>query len=248
MGSFFNVLIVRLPKNQKIVAARSMCPNCQTQLKWYDLIPVFSFLQLRGKCRYCGQKLSVQYLLSELAVGGLFLLAFLLQGRLFSYTEVLFLLALWSMLFIVAVMDFQEGIIIDQVMIPFAVIAGVVRLTGGASVWEILSGAAAGFVFYLLIYLLARLFYKKEGFGTGDVALLTAIGFFFGPAETLLTGFLAFYCCILLLLALLPFKKKLEWHAELPFAPSICLAAFIVSLAGETILAYLRSLLRFSFF
>jgi leader peptidase (prepilin peptidase)/N-methyltransferase len=247
MGSFFNVLIVRLPKGQNIVTARSMCSNCHTQLKWYDLIPIFSFLLLKGKCRYCGQKLSYQYLISELTVGGLFLMAFLIQGRLFSYSLTIFYLALWSMLFVVGVMDYREGIIIDQVMIPFVIIASIVRLTSGDSIMDLLLGAATGFALYFLIYLLARLFYKKEGFGMGDVILLTAIGFFFSPAKTILIGILAFYCCLFFLLALWLFKNKLERHMELPFAPSVCLAAFIVSLAGDSILAYLHSFLRVSF-
>ena len=195
MGSFFNVLIVRLPKGQNIVAARSMCPNCKTQLKWYDLIPIFSFLFLKGKCRYCGYKLSYQYLLSEIAVGGLFLLAFLVQGQLFSYCLTIFYLSLWSMLFVVGMMDYREGIIIDQVMLPFVLVAAVDRLACGTHIKELLFGAAAGFGLYFLVYLLARLFYKKEGFGMGDVVLLTAIGFFFSPAKTILVGILAFYCC-----------------------------------------------------
>lgn len=246
MGSFFNVLIDRLPEGKNVVSDRSICTGCHTQLKWYDLIPIFSFLLLKGKCRYCGQKLSYQYLVSELAVGGLYLLAFVIQGRFFSYSLTIFYLALWSMLFIVGVMDFRDGIIIDQVMLPFVVIAAIVRLTGGTSVAELLLGAAAGFAFYLLIYLLARLFYKKEGFGMGDVVLLTAIGFFFSPTKTLLIGILAFYCCLLFLLVLWLLKNKVGRHTELPFAPSICLAAFIVSLAGDPILVYLGNILHIS--
>lgn len=248
MGSFFNVLVVRLPKEQNVVSERSMCTNCHTQLKWYDLIPILSFLLLRGKCRYCGHKLSYQYLVSELTVGGLFLLAFLVQGRNFSYAQTIFYLTLWSMLFVVGVMDYREGIIIDQVMLPFAVIVSIVRLMNGVSVGQLLLGAAAGFAFYILIYLLARLFYKREGFGMGDVVLLTAIGFFFGPAKTILTGVLAFYCCLLLLLVMWLFKSKVERHTEIPFAPSICLAAFAVSLAGDLMLAFLRGYFHVSFF
>lgn len=244
MGSFFNVLIVRLPKGQNIVAARSMCPNCKTQLKWYDLIPIFSFLFLKGKCRYCGYKLSYQYLLSEIAVGGLFLLAFLVQGQLFSYCLTIFYLSLWSMLFVVGMMDYREGIIIDQVMLPFVLVAAVDRLACGTHIKDLLFGAAAGFGLYFLVYLLARLFYKKEGFGMGDVVLLTAIGFFFSPAKTILVGILAFYCCLLLLLLLWIFKSRLERRTEIPFAPSICLSAFIVSLAGDAILAYLCNFLH----
>ena len=127
---------------------------------------------------------------------------------------------------------------------PFVLVAAVDRLACGTHIKELLFGAAAGFGLYFLVYLLARLFYKKESFGMGDVVLLTAIGFFLSPAKTILVGILAFYCCLLLLLLLWIFKSRVERRTEIPFAPSICLSAFIVSLAGDAILAYLCNFLH----
>lgn len=243
MGSFYNVLIDRLPNDQDVIKSRSECTNCHTTLKWQDLIPIWSFVFLKGRCRYCGTKLTYQYLVSELTVGGIFLLAFLLYGSRFDWLTTVIMLALWSMLFVVGVMDYKYSIIIDQVLIPFTVIGIVVRLVTKVSILEILLGGVTGFVFYGIIYVIARLIYKREAFGFGDVLLLTAVGTFFGPAKTLVTGFLAFYCCIIFIVIFRIRDKKLGRHSEVPFGPAICTAAFIVSLAGEQILDFLRNLI-----
>lgn len=241
MGSFYNVLIDRLPNDQNVVNTRSECTYCHTTLKWYDLIPILSFLMLKGKCRYCGKKLSYQYMFSELAVGGLFLLAFLLQGVFVDYAWTIEILALWSMLFVTSMMDYKYGIIIDQLLLPFVLIGIAAQWFQGVQIFQVLLGALAGFAFYSLIYLIARLVYKKEGFGMGDVLLLTAIGSFLGPEQTLITGFLAFYCCLIFILILWIRQKKLGRQIELPFGPSICIAAFIVSLYGNQILLFLKN-------
>lgn len=239
MGSFYNVLIDRLPNDQDVIKSRSECTYCHTKLKWLDLIPIWSFVFLKGRCRYCGKKLTYQYLFSELAVGGIFLLAFLLYGRYSNWVSTVTMLALWSMLFIVGVMDYKYGIVIDQVLIPFAIIGIAAQLVGKVDIIKILLGGLTGFAFYGLIYVAALLIYKKEGFGMGDVLLLTAIGTFFGPAQTILIGFLSFFCAIFFIVFSYLKNKKLGRSTEIPLAPSICAAAFIASLAGEPILNFL---------
>ncbi len=240
MGSFYNVLVHRLPHEKAVVRSRSECEFCHKRLKWPDLIPLFSFLFLKRRCRYCGKKLPYQYLISELAVGALFLLAFLMHGRYLEYSLALSCMVLWSMLFVVGVMDYKYGIIIDQILLVFSAIGIVVNLIGKTPVMDIIFGGAVGFGFYGAIYLLARLFYKKEGFGMGDVLLLAGIGTFLGPVSTLVTGFLAFYCCILFLLFQMK-NRRIERKMEVPFAPSVCAAAFFVSVFGEQIMNFFRN-------
>lgn len=245
MGSFYNVLIDRLPNDQDIVSSRSHCVACHTTLRWYDLIPLLSFFLLRGRCRYCGVMLSWMYPVSELAVGGMFLLAYLLALPIFSAAAVFVRLALWSMLFVTGVMDFKYGIIIDQVLIPFTAAGAAVSLLSGAEAPAFAAlGGAVGLAFYGSIYLLARLLYRREAFGTGDVFLLGAIGVFLGPWKTLLTGILAFYCCLLFLLFCRLAGRRLRRNLELPFGPSVCAAAFAVSLAGDSMLALVKNWLR----
>lgn len=240
MGSFYNVLVHRLPHEKAVVWSRSECEYCHARLKWSDLIPLFSFLFLKRRCRYCGKKLPYQYLISELTVGALFLLAFLRYGRYLEYSLALSCMVLWSMLFVAGVMDYIYGIIIDQILIVFSGIGIVVNLIGKAAGMDIILGGAVGFGFYGVIYLIARLFYKKEGFGMGDVLLLTGIGTFLGPAYTLLTGFLAFYCCILFVLFQMK-NRRIERKMEVPFAPSVCAAAFLVSVFGEQMVDFFRN-------
>lgn len=247
MGSFYNVLADRLPNGRDIVRTRSECTACHTWLCWYDLIPLCSFLLLRGKCRYCGQKLSLQYPLSELAVGGLFLFAFLrYNGGGWNMPQLVTDLALWSMLFVVAVMDYKHGIVIDQILAAFSSIGLAARLWSGDGAAEPFLGAAVGFALYGLVYLCARLAYKKEGFGQGDILLLAAVGVFLGPVQTLITGVLAFYCSLLFILFWTLRERRVPRGRALPFGPSVCLAAFVVSIWGAQITDWLTRVLGFS--
>ena len=245
MGSFYNVLVDRLPNGQDVVKSRSECSFCHTVLKWYDLFPVFSYLFLKGRCRYCGEKLSPRYLLSELAVGGLFLLEFFVFRQNMDVPQMIAELALWSMLFVVAMMDWKYGIVMDRILVIFTVIGVAALLIGKVRISRILLGAAAGFALYGLVYVLARLFYKREAFGVGDVLLLTAAGAFLGPVHVLIAGFLSFYCCLLFLIVPLIKKKGALRGQEFPFAPPVCLAVLIMSLFGDRITGFLGRLLGF---
>lgn len=260
LGSFYNVLIDRLPNDQDVLKERSKCTFCGTVLQWKDLIPIFSYIFLRGRCRYCKEKLSPQYLISELSVGALFLLAFFLFIEVFSVPTLILRLALWSMLFITAVMDFKYSIIMDQILIPFTLIGVVTQLIVGKQYftidldgtkiefvtrdpWQMLYGALAGLVFYGIVYLTARLIYKKEAFGFGDVLLLGAIGTFMGLSKTIITGFLAFYLAVVFMLIFKLVKKGSLKDRPIPFAPPLCMAAFIMSIYGGTIETWLRGLM-----
>lgn len=261
LGSFYNVLIDRLPNDQDVLKDRSKCSYCGTVLKWKDLIPVFSYIFLRGRCRYCKEKLSPQYLISEISVGALFLLAYLLFIQVFSVPTLILRLSFWSMLYIVAVMDFKYSIIMDQILIPFTLIGVVTQLIVGKQVfsltlpgeqtiefvtrdpWQMFYGALAGLIFYGIVYLTARLIYKKEAFGFGDVLLLGAIGIFMGLSQTIITGFMAFYLAIVFMLIFKLVKKGSLKDRPIPFAPPLCMAAFIMSIYGGVIEYWLRGLM-----
>lgn len=245
MGSFYNVLVDRLPNDQSVIRGRSECTSCHKQLKWYDLIPIFSFIRLKGRCRYCGEKLSYQYLASELAVGGLFSLCFFMYKDDMRIAAIVSTLALWSMLFVVALMDQKYGIIIDQVLIAFAAVGVIAQMVGGRGILQIFLGALGGLAFYGFIYIVSLLVTRKECFGMGDVLLLTAVGVFFPPIQTILTGFLAFYCSIVFVLYIFVRDKNLSRMQEIPFGPSICIAAFIMSLWGDRITHFIVNLLGF---
>ncbi len=243
MGSFFNVLIDRLPEGRDIVSTRSSCENCGTKLKWIDLIPVFSFVFLRGKCRYCGAKLSPWYLISELIVGTLYAFSFLLYSfdgnaiRLFSH------LVIWSLLFIVAVMDQKTGMIMDLFSILIAVFSIGFGLLEKRPILEILLGGAVGAAFFGILYLGARLILKKEGMGLGDVILLGAIGFGLPWVQVIVTGFLTAYVAILFIVIRAIAGRSVGMKTEIPLGPSICISAFIMTICGSSIVGFLSHLL-----
>lgn len=245
MGSFYNVVVDRLPNDQSIVNSRSECTTCHAKLKWYDLVPIFSFIVLKGKCRYCHTKLSFQYLWSEIITGCLFLLAFLLWGCHLEYAKMFLFMTFWSMLFVVGLMDFKYQIIIDQVLIVSVVIGLIFMFVCGFDFKDILLGALTGFLFYGAIYFITKLILKKEGFGFGDVLFMTAIGCFLGPLQTFLTGILAFYCCLIFIIIFKIKEKRVGIQTEIPFAPSMCVAAFIVSLYGEPMIDFCLRILGF---
>src|SRR3989344_4594705 len=127
-GSFLNCVICRL-EQKKSLNGRSFCPYCKPTLRWLDLIPVFSFLFLKGKCRYCRKKISVQYPLVEVATGLIFLLIFNFQFSMnFQFFNFFFLFYVSSALIIIFVYDLKNYLIPDTVLFPAIVIAFLYRI------------------------------------------------------------------------------------------------------------------------
>ncbi len=243
MGSFFNVLADRLPEGRDVVFLRSSCSCCGTVLKWYDLIPVVSYIALGGKCRYCKEKLSPWYMISEAAAGLLYALAFCCFSKTASAVLLFKLLFLWSILFIVAVMDLKTGMIMDLFPLLLAVSGFVTGLFEKRPVFEILAGAFTGAAFFGILYLLARLVLKREGLGVGDIFLLAGIGFFFPWRQMIILAFMTAYIALIFILILMLCRKKIGLKTEFPLGPSICTAAFIMSLSGDRITGFISGLL-----
>lgn len=173
IGSFLNVLIYRIPKKENIAVVRSHCMKCNYQLKWYDLVPLFSWLFLRGKCRNCGEKISIQYPLIEAVNGLLYLLVFYMFGL--SIESLLYCL-LFSALLALSVIDFRTY------EIPvgfnyFILILGLVRLVTDYGNW---SNYVIGFLAvstFLFIIIVAS---KGRAMGGGDMKLMATCGLLIG--------------------------------------------------------------------
>ncbi|MFC1700754.1 prepilin peptidase [Patescibacteria group bacterium] len=227
VGSFLNVVINRLELEESIVIGRSHCPKCKIELKWFDLIPLLSFVFLRGKCRYCNKKISWQYPLVELITGLLFLLFF---NSIYHLIVICFLI-------IIFVYDLKHYIIPDQVIYPAIAISfvyAIVNYNNLLYLFLCLSGA----VFFLLIVLVS----KGKWMGLGDVKLAVFMGFVLGWFNILLALFLSFVFGSIVGIILILFKKK-KIKSEIPFGPFLCLATVIVMLYGNQILDwYLRIL------
>ncbi|WP_066257928.1 prepilin peptidase [Neobacillus drentensis] len=184
LGSFFNVVGLRVPVKKSIVAPRSACPACGHQLKPYELIPVISYLLQGGKCRGCQSRISPIYPIFELLTGLLFMTAPLVIGW---SGEFVVALTLISMFMIIIVSDIHYMLIPDKILIWFAGIFLLERIIWPLSPWwDSLLGAVTGFTLLLIIALVS-----KGGMGFGDVKLYALIGLVLGFKLVLLSFFLS---------------------------------------------------------
>lgn len=244
IGSFLNVVIYRLPLGMNLAKPKSHCPKCNHNLAWKDKIPLFSFLVLRGKCRYCGAKISPRYFLVELMNGLLWIVSCLLFFKNDPFYAVVVVLAV-SVLICIGFCDADHTFIPDSLQISLA-------LTGIAAVfldpstvwWEHLAGLALGGGMFLLFYLGSILILKKEGLGFGDVKLMAAMGLLFGWQKTfavILVGML--FMIVYVLIANLRIKDREQAIAkEYPLAPCLAAAGILFLLAGNQIFSMYFSL------
>ena len=195
VGSFLNVCILRVPKNESVVTPGSHCLSCREKIEWFDNIPVFSFIFLKGRCRHCLEAISWQYPLVEVASAALFVEFYRFFG--FSPKGVFYLILTLS-LFVVSFIDFRHRIIPDKITLP-GVALGLLASTAfpslqGDSVWwvgflkSVLGILSGGGILYLVGSVAERLL-KKEAMGGGDVKLLAMIGAFTGLPGVLWTLF-----------------------------------------------------------
>ena len=238
-GSFLNCAAWRIAHGEAFWKGRSRCPSCGHTLSAPDLVPVFSWLFLRGKCRYCGSKVSVRYLLTEL----LFALLTLLCLLRFDLTVVC--LRNWIFLcclFCLSLVDL-EAMIIPNGCLIVAACAWLISLPLLRPVWRvILNSVIAAAVFgvgVLLLSLLLDRLLKKESLGGGDVKLLAVTGLYLGIVGSLFQLILA--CVFGLIFALL---RRSGGKQAFPFGPSIAAAAYLVLLYGGTVINWYLGLLK----
>ncbi|MBI0576511.1 prepilin peptidase [Neobacillus cucumis] len=212
-GSFFNVVGLRVPLKQSIVAPRSACPTCGHQLKAYELIPVISYWIQGGKCRGCQSRISPIYPTFELLTGILFAAAPYLVG--WSW-ELLIALTLISLFMIIIVSDIHYMIIPDKILLWFAGIFLLERIFVPLTPWwDSISGMVTGFLLLLIIALVS-----KGGMGFGDVKLYALLGFVLGIKLVLLSFFLStLYGAVIGGLALI--FKIVKRRQPIPFGPFI---------------------------
>lgn len=235
MGSFCNAWAWRMVHHESIARGRSHCAHCGHTLSALDLVPLLSWLFLRGRCRYCGAAISRRYPAAE-AVSAAFFVSVLLRWG-FSW-ETLRFLALGCLLLVLSLVDLDTRELPDGLQLAAALCA-LLRFPaeGPLGLWKALQGALAVSVPLLLIVLLADRVMGRETMGGGDIKLFAVLGLHFGPALTLLLLILA--CFAGLLPALTGRRGKEE---PFPFGPSIALAAWMVLLFGEGVLNWYLSL------
>lgn len=241
VGSFLNCVIFRLEKEESFVKGRSYCPNCKKTLKAKDLVPILSFLILRGKCRYCQKKISRQYPLVEFFTGLLFVLVFWKSGFSFDIAGILFSLATFCFLVVIFVYDLRHFLILDKVIYPAIILAFIFRLFDFQKLLsDFLPSALMGFVFFLAIFLISR----GKWLGFGDVKLIFLLGLFLGFPDILLALFLSFTLGAIIGTGLIVLKKK-NFKSEVPFAPFLVLGSAIAFFWGAEILNWYLSLIYY---
>ena len=235
MGSFFAVVGSRLPKNESIIKPRSHCDACGHVLKWYELIPILSYVIQFGRCSKCHTKLSIMYPFIELLNGFLYSLSYALYG--FSYELIAFMI-ISSILILVFVSDFQYMIILDEPLIIGSIIILLLKMYyfGFSTFTRSVYSGLIMFIFMLIIKLCGDKAFKRESLGGGDVKLVTFFGFVFGVRLSFVSvvfgSFLAFPYALFLSLA----KKD----REVPFGPFLILGLLIVFIYMEPIKDFLN--------
>jgi prepilin signal peptidase PulO-like enzyme (type II secretory pathway) len=238
IGSFLNCFIYRL-EHKKKMTGRSFCPKCKHDLCWKDLFPVFSFLFLNGKCRYCKKKISVQYPLVELVTGFLFVLIFLFfyqQATPNQLIYILFLFYIFSALVVTFVYDLKHYIIPDKVLFPAIIISLAYYLIPPYDFHHIVYGLLAAVVasgFFLAIFL----FSAGKWMGFGDVKLAVLMGLLLGLPNVLVALFLAFFFGAIIGLILMVVQKK-SLKSEIPFGPFLIIGTFLALLYGVQIVQW----------
>jgi leader peptidase (prepilin peptidase)/N-methyltransferase len=207
IGSFLNVVAIRLLSETSFAKGRSKCPKCESLIKWYDNIPVLSFILLRGKCRNCGNKISFQYPLVEIITGGLFVATVFMFG---VTLKTLFLLILISNLIVITITDLKEQYIFDINSVPIIPIGLIYNFFDigntslstvkfmGLSFNEVfvsaLIGAIVGAAFFEIFSRLGLLIVGEYAFGSGDSVLAAALGAWFGWKAMVVIIVLSFVC------------------------------------------------------
>ncbi len=228
MGSFLNVVALRLEKEEDFIRGHSHCVDCLHELSWKDLIPVLSWMWLRGKCRYCGRKISSRYWGVEVTSG----LMFMLMTGIGNGREWMGLVDLWllvSLAIFCSLTDLQEQVIYPKGLVMVGLLHIVFNLSSSLENVYFLSMLVA-VVFYGGIYAVGYLLWKEEVFGLGDCYYLATVGLWYPVKEIVLIALLSFVVGGGILGVMLILKK--EGIKRVAFIPFIVLAQLLVMSLG----------------
>ena len=228
IGSFLNVCIYRLPRNQSILNPPSHCLGCNTQLKVWELIPIVSYFLLRGKCHYCGKAYSSRYLIVELITGLFFLWCLQIVGL---KPELFKVCICTAFLILITFIDYDYQLILDKVLLWFAGAGVAINLyIGYPHIADMLIAALVGGGLLLLVAVLT-----KGGMGGGDIKFVAVLGLWLGVKLTIVMLFLSFFIGGVGGALLLVFKVKGR-KDFIPFGPFIACGAFLSMLYGSELI------------
>ena len=241
IGSFLNVCIYRMPRDESIVFPGSRCVSCKKPINWYDNIPLLSYVLLRGKCRFCDARISPRYFFVEFISALCFLILFM--NFRFHYIFWIYSLLTFSLI-VVTFIDFEFQIIPDRISLGGICIGVILSVIfpglQGAFTWKTallysILGALTGGGLIYLTGVLGQLAFKKESMGGGDVKLMAMLGAFLGWKMAILIFFLApFFGAPIGI-----YMKFVKKEDIIPYGPYISLASFVAMIWGHKILSLL---------
>jgi leader peptidase (prepilin peptidase) / N-methyltransferase len=244
IGSFLNVLADRLPRNETVIRGRSHCEKCKRELAWFDLIPLLSFILLKGKCRYCRVRLSSYYPIVEFTTGIFFTLTtfFILNGSQFPISNfqfsinyqlivsLFYYLIIVSSLIVVFFADLKYGIIPDKVIFPAMIISFLyLILNTKYLILSHLLSAIGACLFFLLLFLITR----GKGMGFGDVKFAFLMGLVLGFPNIIISLYIAFLTGAIVGIILIIWRKKRIIGTSIPFGPFLVLGTFLAIFLGN---------------
>lgn len=234
-GSFYCVIATRIPRGEKALLSRSRCDHCKKELKWYNLIPVFSYVFQRGKCSSCGKRIDVLHLVVELACGVFFLLGYWMYG--ISYELFMYLIAI-SLMMIIFITDFIYMIILDSPLVVASVLIIVVRfIYNGFS--DVLSALLAGLILFWIMFGVSKLgeyLFKREALGGGDIKFAFVMGLLLGAK----LGVTALIFSTFLALPYSVAAMYLKNDSEVAFGPFLAGALVIILIYADKFLLFLE--------
>lgn len=252
VGSFLNVLIDRIPHNESIWKNRSHCDYCKHILSWYDLIPVFSFLILTRKCRYCHKKISWQYPLIELITGVAFLFTYIFflfnqlsttnnlpAGEAGQQFQIIYHLILVSSLIAIFFADLKYRIIPDQILILLAVVTFIYLYFFQRN--NLPDHLLAALIFFSIFFILV-LVTRGKGMGLGDVKYAFVMGFILGMSFSVVSFYLSFLTgAVISLILIIKGKKKMK--STIPFGPFLTASTAITLFYGKNLWDIFRKII-----
>jgi len=233
MGSFLNVCIHRIPKGESVIWPPSRCPKCGERIKPYDNIPILSYIILRGRCRNCGEKISLKYPIVELITGILTLGVFCKFGL--SFDSIYYTLLVYYLI-VVSFIDL-ETMEVPVRLSYFALLSGILLspFSSTQTFKEAVFGASFGAGIILFIIETYYVFTGKEGMGYGDANITAVVGAFLGWKMVLVTLFLASFVGALVGIALISLRKKSK-ELPIPFGPFLSVGALISLFFGQELI------------
>jgi len=255
IASFLNVVIWRVPRGESIVSPPSHCPKCGASIRWWQNIPILSWLALGGKCANCRAAISPRYILIELLGGVLFLAAFLHMLKFGLPLHFLVVYWIWIALMIVgSFIDFDHQLLPDFVTVGGMALGLVANAYSyfffwGKIYWEnfllyCVGGLAFGFGLLWLVRWLGSKAFKREAMGMGDVFLMGAVGALFGPVAVLFTLMTSAVAGSIVGIGMILLSKaKLGKFVAIPFGPYICLGCLAWMFCGPEAVAWYLKLL-----